>query len=336
MPVARDAASDTSAWFDAVYAAPDDDGARQVLADVLLEHQDPRGELIALQMLPRRTRKADLKLERLMERHRAEFLGPLKARVLSNGQVWEKGFLVECRATLDGTLVDEPSWATVRALEIGNRADEVPLELLSPQLRSLREISGLPRPGVALVFAAKQSLPFWSISVDGPGNAEAWSLDELDALRRASALPALRHLGLKIWRFGLEELTWLWTAPVFGRLRSLELGTHRVAVHLGHLQEQLRQLDDVPDALILKGRQLELKLKPEDAFRVMQLTVRVPLVDAVLADAEVMLQSLAPDALTRLDVLCATPVTRDQLARLKGLVRRFPRLAPVSWPKTSR
>jgi len=35
-------------------------------------------------------------------------------------------------------------------------------------------------------------------------------------------------------------------------------------------------------------------------------------------------------------VLCATPLTRDQLARLKGLVRRFPRLAPVSWPKTSR
>lgn len=319
-------------FFRAVYERPDDDGARQVLADVLIEAGDPRGEFIALQMQLKRSRKAELKLERLLERHRRDFLGPLADAISSRGQVWEKGFLVAARMTLDGRLTNEPSLATLRSIELLNRDGEVPTELLGEHVRSLRELSGLPRQAMLPIFGADRSLPFTSVSVDGPGNAEAWTPAELDALRIARSLPDLRLLAVTIWRFGVDELEWVWTAPVFGRLRTLELGLHRVAVNLGQLRDRLITLDDGPDALVLKGRQLEVKLKPADEWRQMHLFVRTPLVDPVIHDAELMLQSLPTNGLLRLDVTCDYPVTNDALARLKAIVKRFPRLAPVTWP----
>lgn len=323
-----------SAFFSAVYTNPSDDGAKQVLADVLMETGDPRGEFIALQMLPRRNRKAELKLERLLERHREAFLGPLARAVHPRGQVWEKGFLVECRAELAGQLVDEPSWATVRRLEVVNDETMAPKELSSPHLRSLREVTQVPRRGVREVFAAERSLPFTAVSLEGPGLVANWSDDEVRALREARSLPDLRHLGVSLWRFQLEELEWLRTAPVFGRMRSVELGLHRVALNLGAVRDRLLALGpDVPDALVLKGRQLELKLKPHESWAVMHLVVHTPLVEAVIVDAELMLQSLPKEGLVRLDVTCDFPVHHDALARLKRITRRFPRLAPVTWPR---
>lgn len=321
-------------FFRAVYANPGDDGARQVLADVLIEAGDPRGEFIALQMQQRRSRKAELKLERLFERHRARFLGPLAGVVSARGQVWENGFLVECGITLDGRLIDEPSLSTLRTVHLLNREAEVPLELLGPHCRNVRAVHGVPRQAVVPLFAHDRSLPFWTAELEGPGNAEAWSPAELDAVRVSRALPDLRHLSLSIWRFGVDELEWLWTAPVFGRLRTLELGLHRVAINVSTLRDRLLTLDDVPDALILHGRQLEVKLKPTDGWRVMHLTIHTPLVDPVVHDAELMLLSLPTTGLTRLDVSCDFPVPKDALARLKALTKRFPRLAPVSWPSS--
>lgn len=318
--------------FRAVYEAPDDDGPRLVLADVLMEAGDPRGEFIALQLQPRRSRKAELKLSRLLERHRAAFLGPLAGCVSERGQVWERGFLAACRATLDGRLVDEPSLGTLRAVELLNREGEVPLELLGPHAGAVREVRGLPRQAVRPVFMNARSLPWRVVAVEGPGNAETWATEELEALRTARALPDLRHLTLAIWRFGVEELEWLWTAPVFGRVRVMELGLGRIALNLGALRDRLLGLDDGPDALVLRGRQLEVKLKPDDAWRVMHLTVRAPLALPVQHDLELMLQSLDGDALTRLDVTFEHPVERGALARLKASVKRFRRLGPVDWP----
>lgn len=80
-------------FFRAVYERPDDDGARQVLADVLIEAGDPRGEFIALQMQPlKRSRKAELKLERLLERHRRDFLGPSPTPSRAAGRSGRRAF----------------------------------------------------------------------------------------------------------------------------------------------------------------------------------------------------------------------------------------------------
>lgn len=326
---------DAAALFRAVYDNPSSDEARQVLADVLIEANDPRGEFIALQMQSTRGRKAELKLEKLLERHRAQFLGPLGAVVPERGQVWEKGFLTEAHARLDGSLFDEPSWATVKRLEVFSRTTQ-PRELLSPHMRSLKTVVGLPRHAVRPLFSGDTATSLWSVAVEGPGTAEAWEPAELDALRNATSLPELRTLAVSIWRFGIDELEWLWTAPVFGRLRVMQLVVHRVAMNLGTLRDRLLVLDDTPDALVLDGRQLDAKLKPDAEWSVLHVHAKAPLVDVVVHDIELLLQSLPANALTRFDFTADHVPQRDALARVKAATRRFSRLATVSWPQTAR
>lgn len=327
---------EAASFYQAVYANPNDDSAKLVLADVLIEAQDPRGEFIALQMQTKRSRKAQLKMERLLQRHGRSFLGPLADVVRPQGQRWDKGFLVGCRAELTGTLVDEPSWATVHSIElVSGSGPSVPLELLSPHMASLREVEKLPRNAVVPLFNHRDSLPLTSLAVDGPGVVSNWSEEEVKAVQEAKALSALRRLVLNVWWVSVDELSWLLEAPVFSRIRSLVLATQRLAVDVGQLQAQLLTRPKTPDSLILKGRHLELKLKADEGWSVMQLSIRVPMVDIIVADAERLLESIPARSLSRLDVLCDFSVTKEGLARLKSLLKRFPRLARVTCPRTS-
>lgn len=122
------------AMFEAVYSAPRDRHRREVLADALLQEGLPRGEFIALQLDgSSRARKRALKL---LERHRAEWLGALIDNVVSGTDSWRDGFLSAAHVRLWGDRVDEPSWATVERLVLHWRRSS-PRELASPHLRSL-------------------------------------------------------------------------------------------------------------------------------------------------------------------------------------------------------
>ena len=122
----------------AFYEAPADFARRSVLADALLEAGDPRGEFIALQQ--HTSARARKRAQKLLDRHRAAFLGPLARVVVPGTDVWRGGFLVACEAQLNGTLAGEPSWATVERLAVHYDGHE-PRELASPHLRSLRAVS---------------------------------------------------------------------------------------------------------------------------------------------------------------------------------------------------
>lgn len=79
-----------------VHAAPDDLGAREVLADALLEHGDPRGEMMALSLEEGRgvtLDEADRKrLAYLIGEHETEWLGRDVVRYTRN-RVWRNGML---------------------------------------------------------------------------------------------------------------------------------------------------------------------------------------------------------------------------------------------------
>jgi len=107
-----------------IIAAPDDDAARLVYADALLEHGDPRGELIVLQVSggdPDRERE-------LLDAHANTWLGELAPIVKSFR--FERGFLAACtvaakhRATFEGVSA-HPMWSTVRELTIEAEIGEV-------------------------------------------------------------------------------------------------------------------------------------------------------------------------------------------------------------------
>ena len=73
VPIA--APSDEERLFAAVLADLDDDAARQVWADALLARQDPRGELIALQLA--KSPKHAAKIKALTQKHWRSWVGAL-------------------------------------------------------------------------------------------------------------------------------------------------------------------------------------------------------------------------------------------------------------------
>jgi uncharacterized protein (TIGR02996 family) len=140
-----------------VLADPDDDGARQIYADALLEEGDPRGEFIAIQFkLVRGAASPDdvLRLRELYRSHEALWLGEL-AQVLG-GRVYRAGFLERAvlRPVPDGDQARsiwksaslDSRLGTVRVLEPGEARAEVYRQFaLSPAMNHLREVSILSR-----------------------------------------------------------------------------------------------------------------------------------------------------------------------------------------------
>jgi uncharacterized protein (TIGR02996 family) len=116
------AAQKTDADFTSqIWAAPGDTGLREVYADWLIERDDPRGELIMLQIA--RTRRAAepaaLRREQaLLRAHARTWMGPLEP-VVGKKFRFERGFLYACdvawrKLATQPALMKHPAWGTVR------------------------------------------------------------------------------------------------------------------------------------------------------------------------------------------------------------------------------
>jgi uncharacterized protein (TIGR02996 family) len=189
----------------AVFAAPDDDEPRRIYADWLVRRGDPRGELIQLQLARRAappSRDAVRREKALLDEHKTTWLGPLAAMIKTPKAVFERGFLDAC--ALKGTWVqrldDDPRWATVRSLELGNSG--------------IIQLAAITRPLVI------ESL-IWELRLgQGPdyGNEAA-----VAAFRRLQ-LPRLRRV--EIWGnhfMGAFDRRQLETAPFASQLELFEI-----------------------------------------------------------------------------------------------------------------
>jgi uncharacterized protein (TIGR02996 family) len=150
--------------LEAVYAAPNDDARKQVLADVLLERGDPRGEFISLQLSNTGTRRQ----QSLLAHHRDEWLGPLHdvLELKRDKPLFQKGFLsaLTVKASLKRSqfqlVADAPEWATVKRVRSG-------LPALSRAMKSLEH------PGPMSLEALKRwtrddfTLPLRSLKTSG-------------------------------------------------------------------------------------------------------------------------------------------------------------------------
>jgi uncharacterized protein (TIGR02996 family) len=166
------------ALFAAVYAAPDDDEPRLVLADRLQEEGDPRGEFITLQIEGKDAAR-QRKLESLYGR---SWLGRLDGEILPGGR-FRRGFLAE--ATYHHYPKEREEWATVEVLTIG------PSAIIPGTARALlevREVAGVTLnqlmkrpPRLRRLHIRNISLARWQVFVESRGAAELVRVEELPA-----------------------------------------------------------------------------------------------------------------------------------------------------------
>lgn len=182
-----------------IYANPEDDAARFVYADWLLERGDPRGEFITLQLTRSSDKdKAALKREReLLKAHKKEWLGRL-VNVTGGDLIFRRGFLAEATVKFRhqrdveqyGSL---PEWATLEKLEWGDhlvRDDQIEWSrFIGPTMRHVKVAKGPMGK-----FLLKDGPP-WAVE-----DLELWRGDNkpeiYQALLASKRLEKLRVLGV--------------------------------------------------------------------------------------------------------------------------------------------
>ena len=133
--------------LDAIYAAPFDDGPREVLADLLVELGEPHGEYIALQLRRARGEGKTLARERALQRLAGK---TWNAALEVDGAFdieFARGFPV--RAKTHHARFDAPAWATIEHLVLLSPTEFAMRAV--PHLRGLRILHGVPRGMLAAV-----------------------------------------------------------------------------------------------------------------------------------------------------------------------------------------
>lgn len=200
--------------LDAVYAAPDDDAPRLVLADALMEQGDAYGDFIRLQLTTPRDRAAEAGLLRSKQ------VAPWVHALAVAGQcVYERGFAHEVALYRTGAKsANQPAWQTVRRLRgLEQLSRKGALALLDgPYTAGLREVGDLdeallaavarrPREWTALTastgapsretFAAFPNLQRLGLKLNGPAPAELFAgtpaLEQLSLVSSAPLPPTL-------------------------------------------------------------------------------------------------------------------------------------------------
>lgn len=135
---------DAAAMLQAIHDAPDDDAPRSVLADLLQERNDPRGEFIALQLREARGEASDdmiARAQELAKDHGKDWLGTLRPIVYRAEM--RRGFL--SRVELAGswasskwdTYLDDPLLATIEELDEGQATSDLVARFIAgPRLRA--------------------------------------------------------------------------------------------------------------------------------------------------------------------------------------------------------
>jgi uncharacterized protein (TIGR02996 family) len=219
-----------------VYDDPASDAPRLVYADYLQQENDPRGELIALQLQPQLTRTQEQRVKALLrdKRNLARWLGPLVAVV--HDPVFARGFLQACTVKLANAkhheLLADPAWATVETIRTSEAAVAA-----GPTMRSLRHVIAMPLEELAklvdhpkpLAIETISGMPFTSYAgreADrlGDDNRAAWAkVATLGALRSLRDVEMSPSFDLEAELVTPAGLGWLLPAKLGKQLRSLTL-----------------------------------------------------------------------------------------------------------------
>lgn len=190
----------------AVYATPTDDAPRHVLADLLLEQNDPRGAFIAAQLA------GDVKANKLLKAHAKEWLGAL-APVLGADVVFRRGFPAEGRTKFRHQADAEkygarPEWATFETLEWGTptpipAGQEAAVRFIGPAFKHLKHAVG---PSLPSLLSSTSPWALESLEVSVTDSSELRRLGEALPTRFPRLTRLTCRAALSAWFAGIPNL----------------------------------------------------------------------------------------------------------------------------------
>lgn len=221
-----------------VAADPDDHRPKEELADLLVARKHPRGAFLSLFLRPARSWDGlpsviELGLDgvRIVNRARPELRAALGAlRGLVEVVTYRAGFPDAVRFTRGPAkilpFVDDPFWATVRAIEARTPDEAVPFELIaSPLARSLERVGSITLATLLRLLAGDRTHRLRELAITtleapepatthAPGGTGLGALEVLEARRFEPAtlawvlrahLPGLRELRLHVGARALDD-----------------------------------------------------------------------------------------------------------------------------------
>ena len=261
-----------------VYATPHDDGPRQIYADFLLEHGDPRGEFILLQLAQDRLgRRERSRIDQLYRTHAMRWRGPFPETVRS--LVFVRGFVVE--ANPPGEIDNDPAWATIRSTTVAPRTDDThltSLEKLELDNAGITRLAGLRKP-----LPVRELVWRW-IRRDRDGWARE-SAAAIAAFETITCLPALRSFALTGTHqrvhsgegadITADDLRWLFRAPQLAEIAKLrlDLALPRVREVVAHVEAM--RVGELAIVATSPGTRIRLDLRRDAANRLRELKLGV-------------------------------------------------------------
>jgi uncharacterized protein (TIGR02996 family) len=250
----------------AILDSPDDIAGYAAYADWLQEHDDPRGEFVAVQLALEDPSRAKAQRERLKQRekellreHEGDWLGELAPHLLDReGSAnrprvrywWARGFLAELRVQYPTTplveaLASAPAARLLRKLHIESFASDLSRQLRTPTRPEAPSLPGLSQQEADFARVGgswMENLRVLQVGEDDEPSSDGWTecnVYAVELVEIVARLPRVEELYLLCngydarTLFGLPNLTHLQVLRVYG---------------LG--EEDLPELSEVPlDAL---------------------------------------------------------------------------------------
>jgi uncharacterized protein (TIGR02996 family) len=282
----------------AIHEDPDSVERKLVYADVLMEEQDPRGELIQLQCARHKLSREQQSRERqLLTDHFAEWVGALAPVIFppgspGGGATWfEHGFLHACAlqrigSKLTGARADDPAWRTVRELHLAEGTWGI---VTSPDLTQVKWLTGLPLRRAKLLHDAMPALETLELIEVTEAQDDAGVPDWSVVTQRTG----LEELRLRYWEVpyyvgphpperGPELVEGLTGTPLARDLRTLGLGLgpspwRHPAALLTFIEETFPDLDVLfYTETNRSSRDPVFRLRRDDAGRLRRATYHIP------------------------------------------------------------